>query len=76
MSKKCDYCGKSTVTGRSVSHAHNVTARTFEPNLRRMRAVVDGAIRTVLICARCLRSGKLVRPASRKVELSRVAADS
>lgn len=76
MAKKCNYCGKSTVTGRSVSHAHNVTSRTFEPNLRRMRAVVDGVTRTVLICARCLRSGKLVRPASRKAELARIATDA
>lgn len=75
MAKKCDYCGKSTVMGRSVSHAHNVTSRTFEPNLRRMRAVVDGVTRTVLICARCLRSGKLVRPVSRKAELARLATE-
>ena len=39
MAKKCEICGKATVTGRKVSHAHNVTSRTWEPNLRSMKAL-------------------------------------
>lgn len=74
MAKQCEFCGKSTATGRQVSHAHNVTARTFEPNLRSMKAVVDGVVRTVRVCARCLRSGKVQRPASRKRVLAELAA--
>ena len=42
MAKQCDICGKKTVTGRSISHAHNVTSRTWQPNLQRVRALVDG----------------------------------
>jgi large subunit ribosomal protein L28 len=76
MAKQCEFCGKSTATGRQVSHAHNVTARTFEPNLRSMKAVVDGVVRTVRVCARCLRSGKVQRPASRKRVLAELAARS
>jgi large subunit ribosomal protein L28 len=34
MAKQCEICGKGTVFGRNVSHAHNVTSRTWEPNLR------------------------------------------
>lgn len=74
MAKQCEFCGKSTATGRQVSHAHNVTARTFEPNLRSMKAVVDGVVRTVRVCARCLRSGKVQRPASRKRVLAELAS--
>jgi len=74
MAKKCEFCGKSTATGRQVSHAHNVTARTFEPNLRSVKALVDGAVRTVKVCARCLRSGKIRRPPSRKQALAELAA--
>lgn len=73
MAKKCESCGKSTVTGRQVSHAHNVTARTFEPNLRRVKAIVDGTVRTIRVCARCLRSGKVRRPPSRKRALAELA---
>jgi large subunit ribosomal protein L28 len=65
MAKQCDICGKATVTGRKVSHAHNVTSRTWEPNLRRMKALVEGATRRIRVCTRCLRSGKVVRPPAR-----------
>lgn len=61
MSRKCDLCGKSTVTGNNLSHAHNKTRRTWRPNLIRVRALV-GSSRTILkVCARCLRSGKVVK---------------
>jgi len=76
MAKACEFCGKTTRTGRQVSHAHNVTARTFEPNLRSMKAVVGGVVRTVRVCARCLRSGKVQRPASRRRALAELAAES
>jgi len=65
MAKQCDICGKATVTGRKVSHAHNVTSRTWEPNLRSMKALIDGATRRIRVCTRCLRSGKVVRPPAR-----------
>jgi ribosomal protein L28 len=46
MAKHCDICGKTTVHGQQVSHAHNVTKRTWEPNLqrcgRRWRRVPSG----------------------------------
>ena len=74
MAKKCEICGKATVTGRQVSHAHNVTARTFEPNLRSIKALIDGAVRTVRVCARCLRSGKVRRPPTRSRILAELAA--
>jgi large subunit ribosomal protein L28 len=74
MSKQCEICGKATVTGRQLSHAHNVTPRTFEPNLRRVKALIDGAVRTVRVCARCLRSGRIQRPPARKAVLARLEA--
>ncbi len=76
MAKKCEICGKSTVTGRQVSHAHNVTARTWEPNLRTMKALVDGTVRRVRVCARCLRSGKIQRPPARTGFLAEPSAKS
>jgi large subunit ribosomal protein L28 len=65
MAKQCEICGKSTVVGRSVSHAHNVSPRTWEPNLQRVRAVIDGTARRVWVCTRCLRSGKVQKPTAR-----------
>jgi large subunit ribosomal protein L28 len=62
MSKKCEICDKATVTGRSISHAHNVTSRTWKPNLQRVRAMVDGSVRRIWVCTRCLRNGKVQKP--------------
>jgi len=66
MAKNCEICGKGTVFGRNISHAHNVTSRTWEPNLQRVRALVDGAVRRIRVCTRCLRSGRVVKAPVRK----------
>lgn len=66
MAKQCEICGKATATGRKVSHAHNVTSRTWEPNLRSIKALVDGTVRRIRACARCIRSGKVQRPPVRR----------
>ena len=63
MAKRCELCGKGPVVGRNVSHAHNVTARRFEPNLQRVRALVNGGVRRLRVCTRCLKSGKVVKAA-------------
>ena len=65
MSKQCAICGKKTVIGRQISHAHNVSARPMQPNLQRVRALIDGSVRRVQVCTRCLRSGKVVKPPAR-----------
>lgn len=63
MAKRCEICGKTPVVGRQVSHAHNVSARRFEPNLQRVRVVLQGANRRIRVCTRCLRSQKVVKAA-------------
>jgi len=63
MSQVCEYCGKKPITGNNVSHAHNKTRRRFNPNLQRVRTVVNGQVRRVRVCTRCLRSGVINKPA-------------
>lgn len=63
MAKRCEVCGKGPVAGRTVSHAHNVGLRRFEPNLQSVRAVINGATKRLRVCTRCLRSGKIVKAA-------------
>ncbi len=64
MSQVCDICGKRPHTGNNVSHANNKTKRRFQPNLQRVRAqVMGGCVRRIKVCTRCLRSGKVVKPA-------------
>lgn len=63
MAKRCDICGRGPVVGRTVSHAHNVRPRRFEPNLQTVRAIIKGCSKRIRICTRCLRSGKIVKAA-------------
>ena len=63
MAKKCEICGKTPVVGRQHSHANNVSARRFEPNLQTVRAVVGGGHKRIRVCTRCLRSNKVVKAA-------------
>ena len=37
------------------------TKRRFEPNLQRVRIVVDGVQKRAYVCARCLKSGKVAK---------------
>ena len=63
MAKRCEVCGKGPVVGRQHSHANNVSARWFEPNLQSVRAVVNGGNKRIRVCTRCLRSKKVVKAA-------------
>lgn len=61
MARKCELCGKGMLVGNRVSHAHNVTKRRWHANLRRVRASVDGRPIRMLVCTRCLRSGRVTK---------------
>ena len=58
---KCDYCGKEVKFGIKVSHSHRRSNRTWKPNIMRVKAIVNGTPKTVYVCSRCLRSGKVER---------------
>ena len=65
MARTCDVCGKGPSVGNNVSHANNRTKRLWRPNLQRVHANVNGTIRRILACTRCIRSGKVVKAAQR-----------
>jgi len=58
---KCDVCGKATTFGIKLSHSHRRTNRSFKPNIKKVKAIVDGTPCRVHACTRCLRSGKVQR---------------
>ena len=45
---------------RSAS-SHRRSNRTWKPNVRKVRAVVNGSVKSMHVCTRCLRSGKVER---------------
>ena len=61
MPRMCEICGKKPMTGHNVSHAHNVTKRRFNPNLQRVRALHEGKVKRMVVCANCLKSGFVVK---------------
>ena len=58
---KCDICGKGVTFGIKVSHSHRRANKAWKPNVRRVKAIVDGTPTKVYACTRCLRSGKVNR---------------
>ena len=58
---KCDICDKDVTFSMQVSHSHRRTARTFKPNVQSVKANVDGTVKKVNVCTKCLKSGKVTR---------------
>ncbi|HBO90246.1 MAG TPA: 50S ribosomal protein L28 [Acidobacteria bacterium] len=63
MARRCQICGKGPAFGRNVSHAHNVTSRRFLANIQPVRVVINGGIKRLRVCTRCIRSNKIVKAA-------------
>jgi large subunit ribosomal protein L28 len=45
----------------SISHSHRRTKRRWNPNIQRIRAVVDGSTRRLHVCTSCIRAGKVTK---------------
>ena len=62
---KCAFYGKETSFGKQLSitrsHISKRTSRTVKPNLRTVKAVINGEVKRVSVCSKCLRSGKVQR---------------
>ena len=58
---KCEFCDKGVTFGIQVSHSHRRSNRPWKPNVKRVKAIVNGTPRHVYVCTRCMRSGKVTR---------------
>jgi len=63
MARVCDICGKGPRAGNKISHAHNVTKRRWEVNLKSVRGQVGKTHKRMRVCTGCIRSGKVVKSA-------------
>lgn len=61
MARSCDVCGKGKMFGNKVSFSNRKNRRSWSPNIRKVRAVVDGSVKRINACTRCLRSGYVER---------------
>ena len=73
--RRCRICGKGPIRGYSISRrglakkkggvGRKITGRTkrsYNPNLQRVRAIVDGEVKRIKVCTSCLRSGRVRKP--------------
>ena len=62
---KCAICEKSVSHGNKISiarsHVSRRSSRTWKPNLRSVKTMVNGQPKKIKVCAKCLRSGKVER---------------
>jgi len=76
MSKVCAICGKRPSAGRTISRRGlakkkggvgqritGISKRRFIPNLRRVKAIVNGEVKRIRVCAKCLKAGKVKKAA-------------
>ena len=61
MASKCESCGKGPSWGMAVSHSHRRTKRRWNPNIQRVRALVNGSTKRLNVCTGCSKSGKIVK---------------
>jgi large subunit ribosomal protein L28 len=79
MPRVCYFAGKKTTFGNQITHRGKakylggvgtkitgITARTFKPNIQKVRAVIDGQIVRVKVSAKAIKSGVIVKPVRRK----------
>ncbi len=71
MSKVCDICAKGAQFGQNIRHVHSGswalraprTKRRWLPNLQTVRTQVNGTPKTLKVCTKCLKAGKVTRAA-------------
>lgn len=72
MRKICYYCGKRPLAGKTMSRKGQYKAkggtgskvsrrnvRTILPNLQHLRADIDGKVKSVFACTKCIKAGKV-----------------
>jgi large subunit ribosomal protein L28 len=63
MAMRCKICGKGPSFGNVISHANNTRRRRWNPNLQRVRAVVEGVRMHIRVCTSCIRAGRVTKAA-------------
>ncbi|MES4792181.1 MAG: 50S ribosomal protein L28 [Chloroflexota bacterium] len=71
MMTECYVCGKGPQYGQNILHPHSGqwalraprTKRRWMPNLQTAHIAVNGDVKKVRVCTRCLKAGKVQRAA-------------
>ena len=61
MAKIWEIWTKTKALGNKVTFSNKRSSRTWAPNIRRVKADVNGTVKRINVCTRCLRSGHVKR---------------
>ena len=61
MAAVCDICGRKPWFGKQVSHSTRRTNRRWNPNVQRVRALVNGTPKRLNVCTSCIKADKVKR---------------
>ena len=64
MSRVWESCGKKAQNGNNVSHAKNKTKKLWQPNLQNVRHQDGGTVKSIRVCTKCIKNGKVTKPSS------------
>jgi large subunit ribosomal protein L28 len=62
MASVCEVCGKSPRFGMQLSHSHRRTKRRWNPNVQKVRVMVNGTPKRLHVCTSCLKADKVQKP--------------
>lgn len=58
---KCYVCEKGKTFGNKVTFSNRKINKSWSPNLRRVKAMVNGSPKRINVCTKCLKSGYVER---------------
>lgn len=72
MSRVCAICGKRTAAGRRIKRRGlakkkggvgrkitGISKRLFLPNLQKVKTIINGTVKRIRVCTKCLKAGKV-----------------
>jgi len=79
MARICEICQKKPLMGKTIARrgiskkaggiglkTTGISIRRFLPNLQSVRALVNGGVRRIRICTKCLKAGKIQKAPPRQ----------
>ena len=80
MARICEICQKKPLMGKTIARrgiskkaggiglkTTGISIRRFLPNLQSVRALVNGGVRRIRICTKCLKAGKIQKAPPRQI---------
>lgn len=62
---RCEICDKGQRTGHRISINRSQVSRrankTWKPNVKKVKIIENGTVKSIYICTRCMRANKVTR---------------